>query len=115
MRALAGISSDLFGCVEGAPLPLMICKYVVAPMVACRVSVGWFAWEVMLFSPKARQCGTLQALPDNDGLTRKPISNCTVYVVIIVLKGRLGSVVVSRIAVSWLDGCRCIWWACHVK
>jgi hypothetical protein len=46
MRALARISSDLVGCVKGAPLPqhvgdsgqgcLVISKYVVAPMVACQ-------------------------------------------------------------------------------
>jgi hypothetical protein len=48
MRALAPISSDLVGCVEGAPLLqtqadgeigrgcLMIRKYVLAPMVACQ-------------------------------------------------------------------------------
>lgn len=46
MRALAQIFSDLAGCVEGAPLLqhvgrqwtscLVICKCVVAPMVACR-------------------------------------------------------------------------------
>jgi hypothetical protein len=53
----------------------MICKYVVAPMVACRVSVGIFAWEMMLFSPRARRCGTSQTLSDGEGLARKPIND----------------------------------------
>ena len=44
----------------------------------------------MLFSAKARRCGTLQALSDSDGLTRKPISDCIVYVVTVMLKGVSG-------------------------
>lgn len=41
----------------------------------------------MLFSPRARRCGTLQTLSDSDGLTRKPTSDCIVYVVTVMLKG----------------------------
>jgi len=40
----------------------------------------------MLFSARARRCGTLQALSDSDGLTRKPISDCIVYIVTIMRK-----------------------------
>jgi len=68
----------------------MICRYVVAPVVVCRVSVRQFVLEVMLFSARARRCGTLQALSGSDGLTRKPISDCIVYVVTIMLKGVSG-------------------------
>jgi hypothetical protein len=93
----------------------MIWKYVLAPIVACRVSVRMFAWEVMPFSPKARRCGTSQTLSVNDGLTRKPISDCCLCVVTFVRKRCLGSVVASRVAVSRLDGCRCFWWTCHFK
>jgi hypothetical protein len=57
----------------------MICKYVVAPMVACQMSVSWFAWEVMLFSPRARRCGTLQTLSVGGGLTEGPIGDCCMY------------------------------------
>jgi hypothetical protein len=53
-------------------------------MVTCQMTVSWFAREVMLFSPKARRCGALQALSDGDGLTRKPISDCCVCVLCIV-------------------------------
>jgi hypothetical protein len=69
----------------------------------------------MLFSPRARRCGTLQTLSVGDGLTRKPIGDCCVCIATVMLKGCLGSVVASRVAVSRLDGCRCIWWTCHVK
>jgi hypothetical protein len=62
----------------------------VAPMVAYRMSVRQFVREVMLFNPRARRCGTLQALSDSDGLTRKPISDCIVYVVTVVLNGVSG-------------------------
>jgi hypothetical protein len=44
----------------------------------------------MLFSAKARRCGTLQALSDSDELTRKPISDCVVYVVACMRKGVSG-------------------------
>jgi hypothetical protein len=40
----------------------------------------------MLFSPIACRCRTLQTLSGSDGLTRKPISDCIVYVVTIMLK-----------------------------
>jgi hypothetical protein len=127
MRSLARTSSDLVGlCQRGTtPLPqgggdsgrgcLMIHKYVVAPMVACRVSVRWFAWEVMLFSPRARRCETLQTFSVGDGLTRKLIADCCVCIATIMFWRCLGSVIASRLAVSRLDGCRCIWWTCHVE
>jgi hypothetical protein len=54
-------------------------------MVACQMTVSWFAREAMSFSPKARRCGTLQALSDGDGLTRKSISDCCVCVCVCVL------------------------------
>jgi hypothetical protein len=44
----------------------------------------------MLFSAKARRCGTLQALSNNDGLTRKPISDCVVCDVACMRKGVSG-------------------------
>lgn len=69
----------------------------------------------MLFSPWARRCGALQTLLVGDGLTRAPISDCCVCIVIVMLKGCLGFVVASCVAVLWLDGCHCIWWACHVE
>ena len=59
----------------------------------------------MLFSPRARRCGTLPKSSVGDGLTGDPISNSVVCVVTVVLKGCLGSVVASRVAVSRLDGC----------
>ena len=68
----------------------MICRYVVVPMVASQVSVRQFVREVMLFSARARRCGTLQALSDSDRLTRKPTSDCIVYVVTVMLKGVSG-------------------------
>jgi hypothetical protein len=40
----------------------------------------------------------------------KPISDCCVCIVIVMLKGCPGFVIASCVAVSWLDGCRCIWW-----
>ena len=43
--------------------------------------------EVMLFSARARRCDTLQALSNSNRLTRKPISDCVVYVVTYMLKG----------------------------
>jgi hypothetical protein len=69
----------------------------------------------MLFSPRARRYGTLQTLSNGDGLARKPICDCVVCIVSMMLKGCLGSVVAARVAVLWLDGCRCIWWTCHYK
>ena len=78
----------------------MICKYVLAPMVACRVSVRMFAWEVMPFSLKARRCGTLRTFSVGDGLNRKPISDCCVCIVIVMLKGCPGFVIASCVAVS---------------
>jgi hypothetical protein len=74
-----------------------------------------FVGEVMPFSSRARRCGTLQTLSVGDGLARKPISDCCVCIMIVMLKGCLGFVVASCVVVSWLDGCRCIWWACHVE
>jgi hypothetical protein len=62
----------------------------------------------MLFSPTSRRCGTLQTL-SVDGLIKKPISDCGVCIVTMMLKRCLGFVVASCVAVSWLDGCRCIW------
>jgi hypothetical protein len=64
----------------------------------------------MLFGPRARRCGTSQTLSVGDGLTRKPIGDCCVCIATIMLKVCLGSVVASRVAVSRLGGCRCIWW-----
>ncbi|KAK7178045.1 hypothetical protein PSPO01_15903 [Paraphaeosphaeria sporulosa] len=48
--------------------------------------------KAMPFSPRARRCGTSQTLLVSDGLTRKPISSCILYVVT-ALKRCLGSVV----------------------
>ena len=48
---------------------------------------------------------TLPTFSVGDGLTREPISSSVVCVVNVVLKRYLGSVVASRVAVSWLDGC----------
>jgi hypothetical protein len=44
----------------------------------------------MLFGLRARRCGTLETLSDSDGLTRKPVSDCIVYVVTIMVKGVSG-------------------------
>lgn len=63
----------------------------------------------------SRRCRTLQTLSEYDALARKPTSGCIVYVVTIVLKGCLGFVVASCIAVSRLHGYRCVRWACRVK
>jgi hypothetical protein len=68
----------------------------------------------MLFSPRARRCGTSQTLPVSDGLARKPISDYVVCIVAVMFKECLGSVVAPCVAVSWLDGCRCIWCVCHI-
>ena len=103
-----GTTPSTLGSGQGC---LVICKYCVAPKVACRVSVKWFAREVMLFSPRVRRCGTSQTLSIGDGLTRKPIGDYGV--VNIALQGCLGSVIASRFAVSRLDGCCCIRWTCH--
>ena len=67
-------------------------------MVACLMSVSWFAREVMLFSPRACRCGTLQALSDGDGLTRKPISDCCAQRV----SGLHRRVLRCRVAARWL-------------
>ena len=59
----------------------------------------------MLFSPRARRRGTLQTLSVGDGLTRKPIGDCCVCIVIVTLKGCPGFVIASCVAVSvarWL-------------
>jgi hypothetical protein len=47
----------------------------------------------MTFSSRARRCGTLQTLSVGDGLARKPISDCCVCIMIVMLKGCLGFVV----------------------
>jgi hypothetical protein len=53
----------------------------------------------MLFSLRARQRGTLQTLSVGDGLTRRPISDCAVYILIVVFKERMGSVIASCVTV----------------
>jgi hypothetical protein len=59
----------------------------------------------MLFSARARRCGTLQALSDSDGLIRKPISDGVVYVVTCMRKGVSGlrrRVLHCCVVASWL-------------
>jgi hypothetical protein len=62
----------------------------------------------MSFSPRARRYGTSQTLSVDDGLTRKPVGDCCLCVVTFVRKRCLGSVVASRVAVSWLT----LWVVC---
>ena len=69
----------------------------------------------MLFGPRARRYGTSQTLSVGDGLTRKPIGDYCVCIATMMLKVCLGFVIASRVAVSRLDGCRCIWWTCQFK
>lgn len=48
-----------------------------------------FVREVMLFSSRARRCGTSQTLSDGDRLARKPINDC-VCIVTMMLDGVYG-------------------------
>jgi hypothetical protein len=59
----------------------------------------------MLFSLRARQRGTLQTLSVGDGLTRRPISDYAVYIVIVVFKECMGSVIASCVTVMAAAAC----------
>jgi hypothetical protein len=67
----------------------------------------------MLFSPRARRCGTMQTLSPGDGLVRKPTSDYVVCIVTVMCKECLGSS--SCIGVLWQDGRRGKRWASHIK
>jgi hypothetical protein len=62
---------------------LMICKYMVAPMVACRVSLRRFAWEVMLYAGRCRHCSIAMGWPASPSVT-------VLYVVTMMLKAVSG-------------------------
>jgi hypothetical protein len=88
----------------------VICKYVVASMVACQDVCEVVRVRGDAVQPESSLMRDVADIVGWRWAYWKPISDCCVCIVIVMLKGCPGFVIASCVAVSWLDGCRCIWW-----